>query len=104
MKDMKNKASKLAITGGKGFRMEFDNGYSLSIQIGPGNYCDNYGGDRGWHVKPPSQYSIESTTCEIAIINPESERIPLPENNDQTVKAYVPVSEIPEWITYASNL
>ena len=30
------------ITGGKGFHITFDNGYTVSVQFGPGNYCDNY--------------------------------------------------------------
>jgi hypothetical protein len=39
------------ITGGKGFHMTFANGYTVSVQFGGGNYCDNYdddivGGDR----------------------------------------------------------
>ena len=30
------------ITGGNGFHMEFANGWTVSVQFGPGNYCDNY--------------------------------------------------------------
>lgn len=30
------------ITGGKGFHISFANGYTVSVQFGPGNYCDNY--------------------------------------------------------------
>ncbi|RJQ29183.1 hypothetical protein C4571_01985 [Candidatus Parcubacteria bacterium] len=30
------------ITGKKGFHMTFENGYTVSIQFGPGDYCDNY--------------------------------------------------------------
>lgn len=30
------------ITGGKGFHMTFDNGWTASVQWGFGNYCDNY--------------------------------------------------------------
>lgn len=36
MRDMKN----FRITGGKGFQMTFPNGYTVSVQFGPGNYCD----------------------------------------------------------------
>lgn len=31
------------ITGKKGFHITFANGYTVSVQFGPGNYCDNYG-------------------------------------------------------------
>ena len=30
------------ITGKKGFHIKFENGYTVSVQFGPGNYCDNY--------------------------------------------------------------
>jgi hypothetical protein len=37
------------ITRKKGFHIEFDNGFIVSVQFGPGDYCQNYdmtpGGD-----------------------------------------------------------
>lgn len=30
------------ITSGKGFHITFENGYTVSVQFGPGNYCDNH--------------------------------------------------------------
>ena len=34
------------ITGGRGFHMTFANGYTVSVQFGHGNYCENrYGND-----------------------------------------------------------
>lgn len=30
------------ITAGKGFHVTFENGITVSVQWGPGNYCDNY--------------------------------------------------------------
>lgn len=30
------------ICSGKGFHIQFDNGYTVSVQFGGGNYCDNY--------------------------------------------------------------
>lgn len=32
----------LKITAGKGFKMTFKNGVTVSVQFGPGNYCENY--------------------------------------------------------------
>jgi len=29
------------ITGGKGFKMTFANGWTISVQFGTGNYCEN---------------------------------------------------------------
>jgi len=31
-----------SISGNRGFQMTFENGYTVSVQFGPGNYCDNY--------------------------------------------------------------
>lgn len=33
------------ITGGKGFHVTFDNGYTASVQFGWGSYSDNYDAD-----------------------------------------------------------
>lgn len=30
------------ITGAKGFHITLDNGWTVSVQFGVGNYCDNY--------------------------------------------------------------
>lgn len=30
------------VTDGKGFHITFVNGWTVSVQFGPGNYCDNY--------------------------------------------------------------
>jgi hypothetical protein len=33
------------ITGGRGFHITFENGYTVSVQFGAGNYCEHYDGD-----------------------------------------------------------
>ncbi len=33
------------ITGKKGFHITFANGYTVSVQFGPGNYCEHYDRD-----------------------------------------------------------
>jgi hypothetical protein len=55
------------ILGGKGFHIIFDNGYTASVQFGPGNYCDNYDKD---HDEPRKHRFWESSTAEIAAIKP----------------------------------
>lgn len=30
------------INGGKGFQIKFDNGLTISVQFGEGNYCERY--------------------------------------------------------------
>lgn len=43
------------ITAGKGFHITFENGWTVSVQWGPGNYCDHHRTPfgtmtrEGWH-------------------------------------------------------
>lgn len=51
------------ITSAKGVHVTFENGWSVSIQWGPGNYCDNYGAS---FYAPPPKDGWSSSTAEIA--------------------------------------
>jgi hypothetical protein len=64
----------MKITNGKGFGITFANGYTVSVQFGPGNYCQHYNNDI------TSDNSIEcgrigSTDAECAVIAPDGELI-----------------------------
>lgn len=50
------------ITMGKGFQMTFDNGLTISVQCGAGNYCDN----RNKSIYEPCGI-IQSNNAEIAV-------------------------------------
>jgi len=65
-----------AITRGKGFHVSFENGWTVSVQFGGGNYCDNYDDGIGREVK-----SNPSTTAEVAILSPSGELIELPDGD-----------------------
>jgi hypothetical protein len=36
-------------TNNKGFQMTFENGWTISVQFGYGNYCDNSRHPEGWN-------------------------------------------------------
>ena len=57
-------------TQNKGFGMTFDNGFTISVQWGTGNYCEkkNLGADMEVEMKTPRW---ESKTAEIAVFNDE---------------------------------
>lgn len=59
------------ITSGKGFHITFANGYTVSVQFGPGNYCDNY----GMRVGSEGQQAGEkgSSTAECAVWGSDNE-------------------------------
>ena len=58
--------SRFTITRHKGFRLVFDNGFAISVQWGPGNYCERR------HAKFEDQEKSrvwESCSAEIAVFN-----------------------------------
>ena len=75
------------ITRGKGFRIEFENGWKISVQFGYGCYCenrDNLGGreDYGWPAGAAKD--VSSKDAEIAVIDPDGNFCPsaLLDNDD----------------------
>jgi hypothetical protein len=60
-----------AITGHKGFQLKFGNGWIVSVQWGPGNYCDN----RDTNYDKPEELDYwESKSAEIAVWHSENSR------------------------------
>lgn len=63
-------------TRGKGFSMRFDNGLTLSVQWGTGNYCDN------WNMDPlvaARQRYLASQTAEVRVVDDDG-------NDDYTLR------------------
>ena len=58
--------SRFLATRNKGFRMGFENGFEISVQWGPGNYCERKDED---FDKPPKERFWESCNAEIAVFN-----------------------------------
>jgi hypothetical protein len=66
--------SNLTITRSKGFHLTFENGYTISVQFGQGNYCDNkYVGMNPWVDNPFRDKDCNSRDAEIAVWNPEND-------------------------------
>ena len=55
----------------KGFRMKFDNGFAISVQWGPGNYCER----KSYHdlEAPRKERFWESITAEVAVFEDMSD-------------------------------
>ena len=53
------------ITRKHGFHITFENGYTVSVQFGPGNYCDNYDMEIGIDSEIAGENG--STTAECAV-------------------------------------
>jgi len=98
-----------AITDGKGFHMTFANGYTISVQWGRGNYCDNYDmlGSSSLSLVDFGYEQMEagktgSNTAECAVLNPEGDLIELPTwaaRNDQVTNRSTPeeVLKLMKW-------
>tara|TARA_B100000214_G_scaffold370257_1_gene344601 strand:+ start:704 stop:1027 length:324 start_codon:yes stop_codon:yes gene_type:complete len=66
-------------TMNRGFMMKFDNGFKISVQFGPMNYCDKKGsGD--WD-EPAKQDHWEATSAEIAVFDPDGNMIEIREGD-----------------------
>ena len=86
--------SKFVSTENKGFQLTFQNGWTISVQWGKGNYCSN----RNLEIKDES--ILEAKSAEIAIwdINNKSYEI-----NGDLVVGWVTTDKVAEWIDKVKN-
>ena len=88
-----------------GFHMEFPNGWIISVQWGPGNYCETRRkNEDGWISPFDGQYhEFVSTTAEIAVMHKDHSRMyPISEHDD--VKGWVSATEVAKYIQWVSQL
>ena len=70
--------SKFTSSHNKGFRMTFENGFSISVQWGVGNYCEKQ--DSGEWNEATKHDFWSSNSAEIAVFNKEGSMIPITVN------------------------
>jgi hypothetical protein len=92
--------TEMRITDGKGVHFTFPNGLTISIQIGGGNYSENYNEPIGrrhesGYVLPPS------STAEIAVWGLDGNMLNI---DGDIVKGYVPVDRVLDFIEYLRSL
>lgn len=61
-----------SITQGKGFHITFENGYTVSVQFGMANYCENRNFDiryENWREEEVSAGERGSSNAEVAIMD-----------------------------------
>jgi len=88
------------ITRHKGFHIRFENRWTISVQFGAGNYCDNYDMMFG---QGKNTDRLQSTTAEIGIFNPKDELIQHPDFEGNTVKGWVTPDELVKYIIWTST-
>jgi hypothetical protein len=91
--------SKFASTINKGFQMTFENGWSISVQFGYGNYCDNGHHPDGIHFSTNVDV-VTSTDAEIGIWDKNGDWYNFGADG---VKGYCSTDEVAEWIWKVKN-
>ncbi len=96
------------ITEGKGFSIQFENGWKVSVQFGPYNYGDHYGLD---NIDPVTLHAMKkpeeecgakgSTLAETALIDTKGEFI---DYDGGSVQGYRTPAQVLELLNYAAKL
>jgi hypothetical protein len=83
------------ICGSKGFQITFENGWTVSVQFGPGNYCEGYPNSIVKFDAPQKANFWTSPNAEIAAWDRNNEWF-IFDNQDQ-VKGYQTPKEVLEF-------
>jgi hypothetical protein len=86
------------ITGKKGFHITFANGWTVSVQFGPGNYCEHY--DRNISQDAEECGEQGSGDAETAVWGPTGEMVD--RGNGDTVQARQTPAQVLELLTWAA--
>ena len=81
----------ISITRHKGFHMKFKNGWTASVQFGPGNYSDFHHDDHDWKAPEKAEF-WETGTAEVACWHHDGTLVDI--NNGDTVRGYLPADEV----------
>lgn len=87
------------ITGKKGFHVTFENGWTVSVQFGPGNYCANY--DRQIGRDEEASGRDGSATAETAVWGPDGGMIDL--GDGDTVQGHRSPAQVLELLQFAAS-
>ena len=89
------------ICQGKGFHIRFENGYTVSVQFGPGNYCENRYTRIGDEDEQAGRKG--SINAECALIDPAGELVYRDEWGGE-VSAYSTPAEVLALMNEAANM
>ena len=97
---IKNKNMSFEATQNKGFRMNFENGFSISVQWGTMNYCEKK--NLMAEYKDEMEKNIwESVNAEIAVTDPEGEMLAIGEHD--TIIGWLSADEVAKIIQGVSS-
>lgn len=90
----------LRATNNKGFSLTFENGFTISVQFGYGNYCDNGHHPDGFGFSKRQEVTMCSN-AEIAIWDADGQWYVFYDGD--TVMGYCSANDIAEWIDKVSK-
>ncbi len=85
------------INDNKGFQIKLDNGYTVSVQFGPGNYGSNYNLSMLENMGKP----MTALTAETALIAPDGGFV---QYKDDDVQGHQTVNDVLALLNYANSL
>ena len=85
------------INDNKGFSITFDNGYTVSVQFGPGNYSSNYNLSMLDNMGKP----MTAALAETALLDPNGDFVAY---KDDDVQGYQTPQDVLELLNYAASL
>ena len=87
------------ICGNKGFHIKFENGATLSVQFGPGNYCNQRSAD---YNAPSGSIQWQCENAEVAIWDKDDKWHRF--TNGDYVIGFQTAEDVAKWIEVARNL
>lgn len=95
--------SHLSISGNKGFQLKFSNGFTVSVQFGPYNYCANGNlPPQAWGMDRATTPVPKSPNAEVAVFHPNGEFLPMAGVGD-TVRGWVTPDDVARLISWAAS-
>lgn len=90
----------------RGFQIQFSNGWTISVQFGPGNYCERQGLD---YDAPLKERVWKSQTAEVAAWDSEGtwydlDNSRLLDKGDTGVYGYVDANTVAHYIDHISSM
>lgn len=89
----------LKITDNKGFHMTFANGWTASVQFGPGNYGTNY----NYSFSAPKSEMPDARTAECAAWSKTGSLTAIWEDAEDTVVGYLNANEVLKFLNLVAS-
>ena len=94
----------LRITHGRGFALVFANGWTVSIQFGPGNYCENRNADYNQSATVGEKGSRDAEIAAWPGPSNGRDTMPMVSFGGDTVKGYCNADEVAAFIALVAGL